>query len=97
MTTDPHEVEVQVLDEGDRIHEETHGINSTDEYVDGVVVGDSTLPSDPGHFSLKAKVGGREWEEWYLPDYSTDSISVLLRTDGNPPTIRFSYSTDEDC
>ncbi|MFD1564584.1 hypothetical protein ACFR99_13645 [Haloarchaeobius amylolyticus] len=80
------------------IHDERYEINTLEEYLDGVIIHGSEIPSNTGNLTVKCKPNsGGEWNEWHLPEYSDGSITVYLKIHGEPPEINFSHSISDDC
>ena len=88
---------LKIINKEGTIHDNRYNINTSEEYRDGIIIQGSEIPSSTGKFTVKCKPDSGEWREWYLPEYSKDSITVYLKIQGDPPEVNFSHSVSENC
>ncbi|SDD95817.1 hypothetical protein SAMN05192552_10802 [Natrinema hispanicum] len=91
------DIHLKVINGEDTIYNKIYEMKTSEEYMDGITIQGSEIPSSTGKLTVKSKLDSGEWNEWYLPEYSNDSISVYLKIQGDPPEVNFSYFVSENC
>lgn len=97
---EPHTVELQVVWEGDRVHDSTHTV-SADEPGDHQLPGalpEQTWPDRAGQFRLQARLAGGEWQEIDPADDGyPDCYGVLLNVDSDGRLAIFTSTNPREC
>jgi len=87
-----HQIQLRLSDAGEIVYENRYEIGGSQQ--GGFEIQGSDIPVRKGQFTLQVKIDEYDWKEWYLPEYTDESLYFELRFLRSAPHVSAGYSPD---